>query len=94
MAQEDISVFPDPGSPRMYGGHFGYFTLKGAASYYGVGYSVVRDLARKLDLGQERVGRTRVFAPAELPILEIGLRALGYTINVNTPSLMDPTVTS
>jgi hypothetical protein len=59
---------------------YGHYTLKGAAHRYGVHYCVIRGLARKLNLAQERVGQTRVFAPEEMGTLEVGLRALGYPI--------------
>jgi hypothetical protein len=64
----------------MYGSYFGQFTLKGAATRYNVNPWVIRDLANKLGLGQQRFGRNRVISAADLPALEIGLKALGHKI--------------
>jgi hypothetical protein len=71
-------------------GHF--TTLRGAATHYGVHTCVIRKLADKLNLAQERSGRTRILAPAELPVLEIGLRALGYPIRTDIASEIHPIV--
>jgi hypothetical protein len=67
----------------MASGHYGYgyFTLKKVAERYQVSYAVVRDLSYKLNLAQERVGRTRIFTPPEIPVPEIGLRALGHPVS-------------
>jgi hypothetical protein len=62
------------------------FTVQTAASRYEVPAGAIRTLIDRLTLGT-RLGRWRIIEPHELPRLEDGLRALGYRIPENLPSV-------
>jgi hypothetical protein len=64
------------------------FTVQTAASRYKVPAAPVRTLIDRLQLGS-RLGRWRIIEPGELPRLEDGLRALGYRIPANLPSIAE-----
>jgi hypothetical protein len=64
------------------------FTVQTAASRYGVPAGAIRTLIDRLTLGA-RLGRWRIIEPGELPRLEDGLRAIGYRIPANLPTVAE-----
>jgi hypothetical protein len=73
----------------MYDSYLGFWTLRGVADRYQVRPDTVRKLADKLNLGQQRLGRNRLFTGDELKTLEVGLVTLNYSIPENLPPIGD-----
>jgi hypothetical protein len=65
----------------------GRWTFQWAAARYGVSLWIIKKLADRLQLGYKSGGHWFI-SGEELPVLEIGIRSLGYRI----PPVADPEV--